>query len=123
MRRGTLCRPWPPFHATLCHCADCRRISGAPVVGWFSARARDYRILAGAPRTFASSPGVQRSFCPHCGTPLTYKRADLADELDITLGSLDRPQAVPPQDHTQVAERLDWLVLGDALPRFDRHRP
>ena len=27
-----------PFHATLCHCVDGRRASGAPGLAWFSAR-------------------------------------------------------------------------------------
>ena len=38
-----------PFNATLCHCADCRRVTGAPLVAWFSVARSDFQFVAGSP--------------------------------------------------------------------------
>ena len=87
-----------PFNCTICHCVDCRRVAGSPAVAWFSVRPADIAFLSGAPHRFASSKGVTRGFCRQCGTPLTYQRDDLPDELDITTATLDQPEQVPPLD-------------------------
>ena len=106
-----------PFHETLCHCDDCRRAAGAPIVGWFSCRPAEFAWTAGAPRTFASSERVTRSFCGDCGTTFTYARDDL-DEVDVTIASLDAPGAVPPRDQTHHRERVAWIDGLGTLPAF-----
>ena len=110
-----------PFHETLCHCASCRKASGAPVVAWFSVRPQEFRITAGSPRRFTSSPGVERSFCGDCGTTLTYQNQ--SGEIDVTIGSLDEPALLPAQDHSQTAGQLPWLRFDDGMPRFQQWRP
>jgi hypothetical protein len=107
-----------PYNSTLCHCVDCRRATGAPYVGWFSVRAADYRIVTGAPMTWESSPNVTRGFCPHCGTQLTFQRAELAHEIDVTTCSLDHPELVPPRDHIRAAGRVPWVSLNGDLPVY-----
>ena len=110
-----------PFHPTLCHCTDCRRATGAPIVGWFSVRPSDLVFTAGEPRFYASSPGRRRGFCATCGTPILYRHEEL-DEVDVTTCSLDDPAALPPADHTFTRSRLPWVELADGLPRFERTR-
>lgn len=111
-----------PRDSTLCHCVDCRRAAGAPMVGWFTVDAGDYRVVAGAPALWHSSPGVTRGFCRDCGTQLTFQRDTLAHEIDITTCSLDDPALVPPRDHTRATRRVPWVALGD-LPVYPVHRP
>lgn len=113
----------PAFHETVCHCASCRRAVGAASVAWFSVKRASFRLTAGEPTRFRSSPGVTRSFCGTCGTSLTYEAEAYPDELDLTIASLDDPDAVPPKDHTQAAERLRWTSLADGLPVHPRTRP
>ena len=105
-----------PFNATLCHCRSCRAVTGAPTVAWVSCRPQDLVFVAGGPRTFVSSEGVTRGFCGDCGTALTYERADLPEEIDVTIASLDAPEAVPPRDHTQHRHRIGWIDRLGALP-------
>lgn len=112
-----------PFHATVCHCAMCRRAAGAPMVAWFSVARADYRLLAGVPTRFASSNRADRTFCPRCGTTLTFESRALPKELDVTTASLDDPEALPPADHTHTATRLSWVRLADGLPCHDVVRP
>ena len=103
-------------HQTLCHCTFCRRASAAPVVAWFSAAPHAFLVTAGELRTFSSSPGVVRSFCGNCGTPLTYQRDGL-HEIDVTTCSLDDPESEPPLDHTFTQSALVWAPVEDGLPR------
>lgn len=110
------------FHVTTCHCQSCRRVSGAPVLSWFTVRTADLRWLAGMPATFHSSAGVVRSFCAACGTTIGYQRDDTPGEQDLTLCSLDTPELLAPRDHTFTSERLPWVVIADGLPRYPSTR-
>jgi hypothetical protein len=107
-----------PFDTTLCHCATCRKISGAPALAWFSVCKRGLRLVQGTPRTFESSSTVVRAFCGECGTPLTYANAESPDVVDISTCSLDEPGRVPPASHTWGKERLAWDRTADGLPEF-----
>jgi hypothetical protein len=111
-----------PYPATVCHCTDCRRTSGAPMLAWFSVRAADYRIVQGTPQRYRSSAKASRTFCGACGTPLTYQ-LDASDEIDITICSLDEPDAVPPTDHTFGRSRLHWAEDLQSLPVHLTTRP
>lgn len=111
-----------PLHRTVCHCSICRRAAGAPMVAWFTVKPADFAFTAGRPISYRSSAKARRSFCPVCGTQLTFKM-DALDEIDVTACSLDRPEALPPHDHTYVASQLGWVHLADGLPRYDEARP
>jgi hypothetical protein len=112
----------PPMHCTLCHCEDCRRVSGAPALAWFSVPFDRLRFTKGAPTELRSSAAVTRSFCGRCGTQLTWRGDASADEIDVTTCSLDNPQLAAPQDHTFAASRVRWLEVCDRLPAFPRTR-
>lgn len=111
-----------PHHATVCHCTDCRRTSGAPMVAWFSVRAAEFRIVQGTPRPYRSSAAAWRGFCGACGTQLTY-RSDGLDEIDVSTSTLDEPEAVPPADQTFVRSRLHWAEGLHGLPAHLTTRP
>lgn len=111
-----------PFNETSCHCSICRRTSGAPFVAWFSVRSSDFRFLAGEPSTLRSSDHGTRTFCPRCGTPLTFRSSHFPDEVDVTIASLDSPESVRPKDHTRVSAKLSWVELDDGLPQFAEGR-
>lgn len=101
-----------------CHCASCRRASGAAMLPWGTFARASVRITRGALTEFRSSSGVWRGFCAHCGTPLTYRNEARGAELDVTLATLDEPQLIAPRMHVWVAERLPWVAIGDHLPQF-----
>ena len=59
----------------LCHCTDCRRHAGAPMVGWTMYPLDAVRVTKGAPKVYASSENGRRHFCAECGTGLFYTNA------------------------------------------------
>lgn len=76
-------------------------------------------IWGGTPRaTFVSSPAVQRSFCPRCGTPVSFAGDRWPGELHLFVASFDEPESLLPQAHVHVAEKLSWLHLSDSLPKY-----
>jgi hypothetical protein len=108
--------------AGYCHCSICRRMSGAPAVAWANAHGRNFRLLAGRPRAFASSEHWTRYFCSDCGAPV-YQRnptppEDGSDLLCILIPSLDEASAVRPTAHIWCASRLPFFEIRDDLPQF-----
>lgn len=63
-----------------------------------------------------------RSFCPRCGTQLSFESSRAPAEIDVTTCSLDRPELVPPRDHTRTSSQVSWLRLSDGLPRLPEAR-
>src|SRR5712671_4541420 len=104
-----------PFYETNCHCSICRRTSGAPYVAWFSTHRDEFRFISGEPHRFASSDHAERTFCPRCGTPLTFHSSRSPTEIDVTICSLDDPESVQPKDHTRTRSKLAWVKLADEL--------
>lgn len=101
-------------HNHFCHCRMCQKATG----GVFAA-------LAGAPKSkvvfegplsiFESSTVADRGFCAACGTPLTFAYKD-SDWMNVTIGSLDDPEAAPLEMHWGAEGRIGWLELGDDKP-------
>jgi hypothetical protein len=112
----------PSINETNCHCSICRRTSGAAFVSWATVRVTAFRVLSGTPTSFRSSDDGTRTFCPQCGTPLTFRSARSPEEIDVTICSLERPELLPPKDHTHVSSKLRWVVLGDNLPVYEGSR-
>lgn len=110
-----------PQHVALCHCNDCRKSSGAPMVAWAAFADTQFKLVKGEPVTFNSSGSAMRSFCPKCGSGLYYRNTEfLPGIVDIQSATLDDPDALPPSAHIQVAERLGWMETAHSLPLFDR---
>lgn len=108
----------------LCHCIDCRRHSGAPMVGWTMYRQSEVKVTKGSPKIYKSSPDGRRHFCPDCGTGLFYiNDVMLPGIIDIQSATYDDPNAVPAQAHIQVADRIGWMEHAHELPEFERFPP
>src|SRR5262249_5147886 len=65
----------------------------------------------------ASRPGFEstakgtRSFCPRCGTQLTFEHEDFFDEIDVTTCNLDDPDWAPSRDPYEQRAQLGQTVL------------
>jgi hypothetical protein len=124
---GCLCgavryRAGPALHAaTLCHCESCRRAQGAHAIAWVTVASPSLE-WSGEPARYRSSPGVIRSFCARCGTPLSYSSEGRGAETDLTVCSLDEAGALAPCDHIFMADALSWDRPGDGLAQHAKTR-
>ncbi len=108
----------------LCHCRDCRRCAGAPIVGWTMYRIEAVKVTKGTLKVYESSEHGRRHFCPNCGTGLFYMNAQvLRGIIDIQSATYDDPDAVPVRVQVQVAERIGWMERAHELPMFERYPP
>jgi hypothetical protein len=108
----------------LCHCRDCRRHAGAPMVGWAMFAAAAVKITRGQPKVYRSSEHGRRHFCADCGTGLFYSNDSiLPGIIDVQSATLDTPEALPALAHVQVAERIPWMEQAHLLPTFTRYPP
>jgi hypothetical protein len=107
-----------PSHRVNCHCTTCRGTTGAPFVAWFTVPRAEFRLIQGAATRYRSSPQATRTFCPRCGTQLTFEEEDRPDDVDITTCSLDDPGKLPPQKHIFTRSKLAWVKLADGLPEY-----
>jgi hypothetical protein len=113
----------PKTHA-LCHCTDCRRNAGAPMVSWTMFPSTAVRIIKGVPKTYASSENGRRQFCADCGTGLFYTNSQqLPGLVDVQSATFDDPDLAAPLAHIQVAERIGWMASVHELPTFERFPP
>jgi hypothetical protein len=113
-----------PINHTLCHCGDCRRHAGAPLVGWTMLTLAAVKTLRGQPKIYRSSEHGTRHFCADCGTGLFYTNdRTMPGLIDIQSATLDDPDALPPQDQIQIVERIRWMERAHELPAFERFRP
>lgn len=113
-----------PAHVALCHCDDCRRSAGAPMVAWAAFPEVALRVVAGEPRTYSASGVALRSFCGTCGSGLFYRNETLLPGLvDIQTATFDDPEAMPPGAHIQGHEMLGWMKSAHELMVFERYPP
>jgi hypothetical protein len=107
-----------PVEAAHCHCESCRRQTSSPVATFVTVQTTALRFTRGKPKEYASSPGVLRSFCGECGSPIAYWSERRADVIDLFAGTLADPTSVSPSLHTHAQEQLPWFEVLDDLPRY-----
>jgi hypothetical protein len=107
-----------PIRVVSCHCGVCRRVSGAAFMTFVHFPADAFVWTRGKPQRYRSSAEAERGFCAVCGSTLTMHEAVLADRVQVSLGSLDRPDLVRPDDHVWTLSQLPWLQVVDDRPRF-----
>lgn len=106
-----------PVVAAVCHCSMCRRANAAPSVAWAMYPEGQVHFSKGLLKTYASSAEGRRGFCAHCGTQISFTAPFLPGLIDITIGSLDDPEAMPPVLHSWHARHVSWAEYADTLPR------
>lgn len=106
-----------PLKILHCHCGSCRRHTSCPVSTFVCVPSEGFRFISGEPVAYASSPGVTRTHCGRCGSPMTYT-SDRNTQVDIYAGTLDDPAAIVPTYHVFAGEQLPWFEIADALPRY-----
>ena len=106
-----------PDFTVYCHCDDCRRATGAPVIAsvGFSKNTVTWEAKDTLSRHVRDT--CARLFCSQCGTPVAQEHESRSDMTFFNTGFMDNPNAYPPTYHSFEGEQLEWLELHDNLPR------
>lgn len=109
-----------PLYVPYCHCASCRKTTGAPVVVFINFEATKIRFTKGDRKVYWSSANVMRTFCGDCGTPISYE-GDWGGKaiVEVYVSTLDDPGAFVPDRHVFYGERIKWFDVADQLPRYN----
>jgi hypothetical protein len=111
-----------PIVVALCHCSMCRRANAAPAVAW-AMFSQDQVTFEGEAKRYRSSPSAMRGFCAECGTQLSFTAEYIPGLIDLTVGSFDNPESLPPALHYWDSKRLPWVKFADELPRHAEFPP
>ena len=100
------------------HSPASRRAQGCAYATYVGSWRSRFRILFGEAdiRTFAdvTSKGL-RSFCGHCGTPLTYVRDHAPKMVNIPRSLFETRTGREPRYHLAVEQSADWEYRGETL--------
>ncbi len=103
----------PTLYQANCHCENCRRAIGAQSVAWITVKRASFSFTKAQPAAYLTDTRATRTFCPICGTSLTYEHPNRSGEIDIITATLQNPEAFPPNRSVYADEKLPW-VLCDA---------
>ena len=122
MRGHCLCRAiafevdGPEQACVVCHCESCRRQCSAPMTSYIGVLDSQWRWLGKPPKVFNSSPGVERTFCDQCGSPLSFRSKNMSGVMHFFAAAMEEPDKFAPTLHVAFEEKLPWVKLADGLP-------
>ncbi len=103
----------------------CRKAHGSAFRARALVLAEDFHWLSGENliTDYSSSPGVHRTFCHTCGSPLIAYSDEHRHVLNLALGTLDGDPLIRPMAHWHVASKAPWFEVTDTLPQYDNFPP
>jgi hypothetical protein len=110
-----------PIFVHCCHCRWCQRESGTAFALNAMIEAERVVVLQGEPRIFDtpsnSGKGQKIARCPVCSVALWSNYAGAGDAVRfVRIGTLDTPDALPPDIHIFTASKQPWVVLPAGAP-------
>ncbi len=113
-----------PIVVHCCHCRWCQRESGAAFALNAVIEADRVELISGRPERIdtpsASGKGQPVFRCPTCKVALWSHYAGAGEKADfIRVGTLDDPDACPPDVHIFTESRQPWVVLPEGAEQFE----
>ena len=112
-----------PMFVHCCHCRDCQRQTGSAFVVNALIETACIAVIAGEPAATGVPTASGRPHdihrCPACRTALWSDYGGRPALRFVRVGTLDEPQAIPPDVHIFVRSKLPWVVLPEGVPAYD----
>ena len=112
-----------PMFVHCCHCRDCQRQTGSAFVVNALIETACIAVIAGEPAATGvpTASGLPHDIhrCPACRTALWSDYGGRPALRFVRVGTLDEPQAIPPDVHIFVRSKLPWVVLPEGVPAYD----
>lgn len=120
----------PPLIVHCCHCRWCQRETGTAFALNALLESSRVTVLCGEPEILltpsASGRGQKIARCPACRVALWSNYAGAGDSIRfVRVGTLDDPDALPPDIHIYTESKQPWIVLpvgARAVPQYYRTR-
>ena len=99
-----------------CHCHMCQKAHGAAFGTYANVRWEQFTVVSGASEitTYASSEGICRTFCRHCGSTLQFIREG-KPYFGLAIGTLDTVPGKEPTYQIWTSSKAPWLKLPEGL--------
>lgn len=115
-----------PLFVHACHCRWCQRESGSAFALNAMIEADRVQTQGIAPEMVhtpsASGRGQEIARCPNCRVALWSHYAGAGPLVSfVRVGSLDNPDACPPDIHIFTSTKQPWLQLGDRVPAVSEY--
>ena len=115
-----------PIIVHCCHCRWCQRETGAAFALNAMIESTCVDLFKGPPETVDtpsnSGKGQKIIRCPSCRVALWSHYAGAGDLLSfIRVGTLDNPDALPPDIHIFTASKQPWVILPPDKPAFEEY--
>jgi hypothetical protein len=112
-----------PLIVHCCHCRWCQRESGASFALNAMCEAAHVVSLGIEPEVIhtpsQSGKGQMISRCPHCKIAVWSSYAGSGSITQfVRVGTLDNPDALPPDVHIFTASKQPWVVIPVGVPAF-----
>ena len=116
----------PPLFVHCCHCSRCQTETGTAFV--LNALIESDRVETtrghadwiGVPTDSGKDQQIAR--CRTCQVAVWSTYAGAGPQIRfVRVGTLDRPEACPPDIHIYTASRLAWFVLPEDTPAVDAY--
>ena len=101
----------PPTGVAACHCASCRRHTGAPVAVFADYNRDQISFPAARATLYESTPGIRRGFCARCGSTISYQGDNRPNMIHLHVGIFDYPERFHPQAAENILEKLPWIHI------------
>lgn len=120
-----------PLFVNCCHCRWCQRETGASFALNAMIETERLTVLAAKPEMVDtpsnSGKGQQIARCPKCRIALWSHYAGAGPVVAfVRVGTLDNPDACPPDIHIFTASKQPWVVLPPGTPAvpeyYDREK-
>ena len=113
-----------PFAVHCCHCRDCQRETGSAFVINGLIETPQVEVTHGEPETIltpsASGKGQRIVRCPTCAVALWSHYGGMGEKAAfVRMGTLDHPDACPPQVHIFARSKQPWFELPMDAPAFE----
>jgi hypothetical protein len=113
-----------PDKVTICHCADCQNLSGAPYRASVPAAKEAFTLLTGQPKIYVKTAesGRKRAqgFCENCGSPIYASESPDPQFYNLRVGGLKERTVLIPKKQIWCKDLLEWTLQLDKLPSSDR---
>ena len=110
------------LYAGNCHCAKCRRATGAAFKSFAGIEREKLRLVRGADglMVVGETDGTHDLRCNACGG-LLYSVVREGAFVHVAMGSLVDEPTIRPSQHIFVGSKAPWFTITDDLPQYMGH--